>query len=95
MFAAFHASAAFSFALAPAHSNVSSAGSQGTLGSVVSSIVKVAVLDLSFPHSSVIVNVTTVATSPQNSVGFSKSVVHTTSPQTSDDTPPPLLSNQA
>ena len=55
MFAAFHASAVASLSEAPVHSCNKSSGSQGTIGSEVSSIVKVASLDTLNPHSSVTV----------------------------------------
>ena len=65
-------------------------------GSVVSSMVKVAVVWLVLPHSSVAVKVT-VATpvAPHKSLRLVKSLVMVTVPQSSFAVAPPLLANHA
>ena len=78
------------------HSKVTSCGTYVKNGSVVSSIVNVAdVLD-SFPHSSVAVN-STVAdpVAPQSSDNPEKLLLQVTSPQISEAVAPPLLANQS
>ena len=61
----------------------------------MSSIVKVAVVDVALPQSSVAVNVTVAApVAPQSSLNASKSFVHITPPHASVAVAPPLLSSQ-
>src|SRR5690606_18406897 len=73
----------------------SSAGVSIT-GAVVSSMVKVAVVLLSLPHSSVAVKITVaLPVAPHSSLNTVKLLLHVTSPHISLATAPPLFNNQA
>src|SRR5690606_40555688 len=80
----------------PSHSTVKSLASVSITGAVVSSIVKVAEVELVFPHSSVAVKVTVAEpVAPQRSLNALESFAQVTSPQVSELIAPPLLANQA
>ena len=92
------ASQAFSWVMlpAPSHSTVMSMASLAMVGAVVSSMVNVADVCDSLPHSSVAVKVTVrLPVSPQSSLSASKSLLQVKSPQASSAVAPPWLSNQA
>ena len=75
--------------------NSSSNGSV-TKGAVVSSIIKIAVVEVAFPQSSVAVKVTVAdPVAPQSSLNTSKSLLQVTFEQLSEADAPPLESNQA
>src|SRR5436190_21443 len=66
------------------------------VGSVVSSIVKVAEIMLVFPHASVAVNVTVAnPVAPQSSLNVVKSLLKVTPLHASDAAAPPLEANHA
>ena len=80
---------------APSHSTVISEAAVMT-GAAVSSIVKVALVVLLFPQSSVAVKTTVVApVTPHKSLKPSKSLLHLTDEQSSLAVAPPLLLNHA
>ena len=92
------ANQAFKSALfpAPSHGTVKSLAAVSILGSVVSSIVNVAVVVLEFPQTSVAVKVTVAApVAPQRSESALKSLDQVTPLQLSDADAPPLEANQA
>ena len=81
---------------APSHSTVAFIASTSMDGSVLSSMVNVAVVALLLPQASVAVNVTVAApVAPQSSLNASKSFVHVTSLQPSEAIAPPLLASHA
>ena len=86
-------SSAFPF---PSHSTVLLDASVTICGGVVSSIVKIAVVEFLFPHSSRTVNVTTTfPVAPQSSLRASKLCFQKTFPQLSVALAPPWFSTQA
>ena len=81
---------------APSHSTVSSAAGVSMLGSVLSSMVNVAVVLEVFPQSSVAVKVTVSApVAPQRSLKPALLWLQVTPPHASLATAPPLLESQA
>ncbi len=81
---------------APSHSTTSSEASTSMLGAVVSSMVKVAVVEVALPQSSVAVNVTVAEpVAAHSSLRASKSLDHVTALQTSLAIAPALFANQA
>ena len=81
---------------APSHSTTKSEAATSMLGAVVSSMVKVAVVLVALPQSSVAVNVTEAApVAPHASLSMVKSWLHVTFPQMSLAMASPLLANHA
>ena len=79
----------------PSHSTVKLVATISIEGGVVSSIVKVAVVDAEFPHPSVAVNVTvTEPVAPQSSERALKLLDQPTAEQSSVAVAPPCVANQ-
>src|SRR5690606_2103981 len=80
----------------PSHSAITSLASASITGAVVSSIVKVADVELEFPQASVAVKVTVAApVAPQRSLSALKSFDQEIAEQSSVAVAPPLLANQS